>query len=306
MIGQPKGLGMWVAFETNIHGGYEALINDAARYGIGWIAPRLGQRGRSIPKARHTQLATRAAALNVGWYPWLYNCPDTTVKEVGIYQDLLSEGASGILLDAEDVYVGPKENPRKHFGTAERFMTDLRAALPSAWIAHCPYSYVGSHEGHFPYVQFGSQCDAVMDQLYWTEFNTDSAAKHIARTDLQWETFRARNPQAAKIRAPIGITYGHELPVQRKPPGELKVEDVAVFLDWCASRNLPFYSLYSHEAARPEVLQLLASRALQSPQITLCMDPYYDEVRQQCTNVTPMFGFKLSDQQQYFTPEAAE
>lgn len=259
---QPVGLGVWVAFPGMIKGGYEALIEEAADLGIQWIAPRGGQRGRGdLPRAKHEKLAKLASDHNVGWFPWLYNCPDAISKEVEVYGQFMEEGASGIILDAEDPYKVARWPDNR--GAARQLGKQLREKLPEAFIAHAPYSYVYYHQD-FPYVELGEFCDAVMDQLYWTEFNRSGPGPHMAATDAQWARFRGEHPNSAKLRCPIGVTYGNGLPgVAQQPPGEFKVEDMLAFLaryDDDASNGgqaLPFWSLYSYEVARPGVKEAL-------------------------------------------------
>ncbi len=258
----PSGLGIWVAFQSMLKGGYEALIDEAEELGIGWIAPRAGQRGRGdLPKALHERLARRAADKGIGWFPWLYNCPDAVAKEVEVYGQLVAEGATGILLDAEDPYVASRCPNNK--AIAKQLGQALREKMPDVFMAHCPYSYVYYHQD-FPYVELGEFCDAVMDQLYWTEFNRSGPVPHMVATDAQWARFKGEHPESAKLRCPIGVTYGNGLPgVAQQPPGEFKVEDMLAFLarydddDSNGGQALPFWSLYSYEVARPGVKEAL-------------------------------------------------
>lgn len=256
----PVGLGIWIAFQNSI-GTVEKSIELLKLVGAKWVAPRAGE-GPWRDSYWKPDMAREAikkyhdAGIKV--YPWIYSYPNSYTAEVPIFKALMEEGADGVFIDAEIEWQGHGQNKP----AAESFMQKLRSELgDDCFIGHAPFPYVQWHLD-FPYEEFGKYCDAVCDQLYWTEISNDTVKHHIAVTDKQWSDVLAKNPNFAKVRCPIGVTYGHELKnVKVPPPGEFRISDLEDFLDWCESKKLPFYSLYSLDSARPDAIETLRLRA---------------------------------------------
>lgn len=257
----PVGFGLWVAFQDSV-GTIEESIKRLKSSGANWVAPRAGQgihrdKRWSPAEARESIKKYHDAGIKV--YPWLYTYPNSCMQEIAVLKALMDEGADGIYLDAEIEWQGHGD----HKPLAEQFLKALRSAVgDDCFIGHAPFPYVLWHTD-FPYVEFGRYCDVVSDQLYWTEIDSQTASAHITKSAAQWKTFLQSHPEAAKVRCPIGVTYGHELKgVTHPPPGAFKVTDMEAFLDWCESQQIPSWSLYSLDAATPEAMTALAKRNL--------------------------------------------
>lgn len=257
----PEQFGVWIAFQSMI-GSVDETIRRMKSIGAKWVAPRAGDGIRRDGKwspalAREAIKKYHAAGIKV--YPWLYSYPNSYLAEVGVFKALMDEGADGVFIDAEIEW---QLGGGVHKVAAEHYMQLLRKELgDECFIAHAPFPYVAWHLD-FPYVEFGKYCDAVADQLYWSEINNDPVQKHIDRTQTQWDAFLKLHPEAAKMRCPIGVTYGHELKfVKNPPPGTFRGDDLRVFMKWCKDKKLPFYSLYSLDAACPEAMAVLQELA---------------------------------------------
>lgn len=265
--------GVWIAFGNMISGGnLDGIVAKLKAAKAGWVAPRGSVRSARdgfFNDKRLPQFIEKCRDVGIDVYPWLYSSPTSWKTEIGLMQKFIVEGAAGCIIDAEDPWVSPDPAMK---ATAARYMGEMRAALPDAWIAHCPYSYVLYHEANFPYVEFGRGTDYVMDQLYWTEFSGASAKTHCEKVDQQWAQWAAKHPDAYKGRTPIGVTYGSELgpkwKMSKAPPGPFKVDDLEYFMDRYSGPK----SLYTLEAATDEALALMA--ALPEPESTnVCLPP---------------------------------
>jgi len=266
----PSGFGVWIAFQGMI-GSIDESIRRMKAIGATWVAPRAGvgskRDGNWTPeKARAAIAKYHAAGIKV--FPWVYSRPDSYLEEIPVFKALMDEGADGVFIDAEIEWEGPGG---VHRAAAADFMERLRVELgEGCFIAHAPFPYVLWHQD-FPYVEFGSRCDAVCDQLYWTEINGASAASHVENTGKQWAEYLKKNPTACKLRSPIGITYGSELKgVAKPPPGKMRPEDLRFFIEWCKKQCLPFYSIYSLEASTPESIAVL--QELAGTDTSVCFD----------------------------------
>lgn len=269
MLNAPSGFGIWVAFQSMI-GSVDETIRRMKLIGAKWIAPRAGDGVRrdgkwSSTQAREAIQKYHAAGIKV--FPWLYSYPTSYLAEVPILKSLIDEGADGIFLDCEIEW---QLGNGIYKPAAEHYMQLLRKELgEDCFIGHAPFPYILWHLD-FPYVEFGKYCDAVADQLYWSEINNDSAQKHIDRTQAQWDTYLKMHPEAAKVRCPIGVTYGHELKfVKNPPPGTFRPDDLTTFIEWCKAKDLPFYSVYSLDAACPDGMATLQKLAGASEHIEI-------------------------------------
>lgn len=252
MTNAPTQFGIWIAFQNSI-GSIDESIKRLKAAGASWVAPRAGEGGWrdkewSPEKAKAAIAKYHAAGIKV--YPWVYSRPSSYLAEVKVFKALVDEGADGVFIDAEIEWQGAGGS---HKPAAALFMQALRKELgEECFIAHAPFPYVQWHLD-FPYVEFGTYCDAVADQLYWTEINDAGARSHIDKTSAQWAQFLKAHPEGAKLRCPIGCTYGNELKgVLKGPPGKFRALDLEVFVKWCQEQCFPFYSVYSLDAACSE------------------------------------------------------
>lgn len=263
----PSGLGLWIAFEGMITPGKSVknTIAQAKAMGAKWVAVR-GGGNRSADKTRLLRDAElpadaikeyKEAGLDV--YVWVFSYPDASLRrdEIALYRDFIAEGADGIIINAEVSWKVPQAN-----ALAEQHVSDIRAALGDVWVAHAPFALPIFHQD-FPYNGFAG-LDAILTQLYWTEFGDAGLKPWIERYNKQWSEFKAKNPKIAQQPVhPIGVTYGKELGkkwgMKQVPPGEFHVADLDLFMDTFADDPMP--SLYTLEAMHEDARDYLIARA---------------------------------------------
>jgi len=255
-MGQPAGLGMWIAFPSML-GGYPMIVDRLRACGVQWVAPRAGEGSKRDPSftSKDIELLRRAG---LAVYPWIFSRPASWQGEVQLFREIVDEGADGVIIDAEVAW----ELNGDHHDAAARYMDALDAALPKdTFVADAPWPYPSYH-AKFPFAEFGRRVNARMPQGYWTENGKQSAAFRLPQYDAEWERWNAAHPDVVRPVWNIGITYGakemKKWGAKQLPPGEITPEDVNVFLD--RYPTLPI-SLYSFEAASPEVLEALMDRA---------------------------------------------
>lgn len=261
----PSGFGVWAAYPGRI-GGVDAFVAAVVKSGAKWVAPRIAtgkMRDGYWTSATAREATEKFHAAGIKVYPWVYSYPNTCLVEVAWFKAAQDEGADGVFIDAEIEY-----EQGDHAAQAELFMVSLRKAVgEDFFVGHAPFAYPLWHSG-FPYEVFGKYCDAVADQLYWTEFNDQGAQHHIDATTAQWKSHDAAFPKIARPRHPIGVSYGNELKgIKNPPPGKLKRADVDTFLDWCEKSGFEAYSLYSIEAACPEAWDAMVARVPGTPEV---------------------------------------
>lgn len=243
----PLGFGVWIAFQKSI-GTVERSIQLLKDVGAQWVAPRAGEHTWRDERWSHAEAIAdikkyHDAGLKV--YPWVYSHPNTCMQEVAFFKQLMDEGADGIIIDAEVEWQTAAGNGP----LAEQFLKALRAALgDDAFIGHAPFPYVLYHSA-FPYAEFGKYCDQVHPQTYWSEISDAGAEHHVLATQAQWDTYVKRRPEiegAAGQVCHIGVTYGKE--IGGPTPGTFRPSDLKWFMDWCKSKQLVAWSVYSLDA----------------------------------------------------------
>jgi hypothetical protein len=268
----PTGFGLWIAYPDSLGAGGPSRWCDALlEVGADWVALRAGDGGvigtyRDGHRHRPVVSAETIRALQNGGikvYPWFYSRQTTWAAEVAQYRAFMDDGADGVIIDAEGHWsasvLGMKMSVLR--AEATRFLDSMRTTLPAGtYMAHAPFPYRNLH-GDFPYAEFDTACDGIMDQLYWTEINNRGAQAHIDAVDPQWTAL-------ADKRRPIGVTYGSE---RGGPPGDFRVADLDVFLDHYA--GLDCISLYSLDAANPDAIARLKEK---------------QRIREQFRNAAPM------------------
>lgn len=153
----------------------------------------------------NSDLVTRCHASGLKIFGYARCFGDDVEGEIEIGKQVLALGADGFIINAEIEYEG------KH-AEATQMMNGLRADYPNAFIAHAPFVYIDYHT-QFPYVEFGSQCDAVMPQCYWRAAGINLPPEQmVAHMDLQWSkwylTWQNQGKTAAiKPIVPIGDAY---------------------------------------------------------------------------------------------------
>jgi|ERR1700722_3819193 len=238
-----QGIGIFVWQESQCeHGDWNAIVQKCKAAGIKWIVAKSGDSSRySNWTTAHLQEVIQICHNNgLLFGTWNYSIPTTTQAQITQIQSLFKDGVDLHLIDAEiEFQTIPNANE-----VAETFMQELRAAVGNdVFIGHAPFSIVNYHPS-FPYAGFGKYVDAVCDQAYWTEFNW-TVQKTISLSDEAWANFNKANPDAAKPRFPIGVSYGQGYP---GVPGPLNAVDIQTFMTHYS--GTPF-SFYSYDAAFP-------------------------------------------------------
>lgn len=245
-----EGFGIWVAFQDTI-GSVDKAVQRCKDIGAKWVAPRAGA-GRGLDnrwspaEAKSTIQKYHDAGIRV--YPWVYSWPSAADAEVLLFKSFKDQGADGVFIDAEIEW---QENGTHH-QQAEDFMKKLRAALgDDFFIGHAPFPYLLYHV-QFPYVEFGRYCDQVHPQTYWSEISDAGSEHHTLAAQAQWDQYAVAHPEVlglAKQVCHIGVTYGKE--IGGPTPGTFRPSDLKWFMDWCKSRNLVSWSVYSLDAMNP-------------------------------------------------------
>ena len=247
----PRGIGMWLAFNARATTAVEnaVIVEQAKRAGLGWLAIKLGDGGRSTRwLSRGPDLVRRLRDAGIGAYTWTYSRPGSWPFEADEIARVLTAGDSdGHIIDAEleweGVVAGHDTRP-----SASAFMSRLRAAVGDAFLAHAPIWLPHAHPT-FPYREFGERADAVLPQFYWTAAKR-TVLDFCTHADAAWAELRAHDPGAAPAVWPIGITYGagDGWDLWTTEPGAVRLtaEDLDAFLQ--RYRDVPV-SLFSWEAA---------------------------------------------------------
>ncbi len=182
----------------------QGVIDYEVNKGMKWIVVKAGHGAVWWPQF-NADLITRAHAAGLQVFGYGRCFGDDVTGEINIGKQVLALGADGFIINAEIEY----ENK---FTQATAMMNGLRATYPTAFIAHAPFAYIDYHTA-FPYVQFGSQCDAVMPQCYWRAagINKDPYLM-VQDLDYQWNKWHntwTNNGNAAAIKpvVPIGDGY---------------------------------------------------------------------------------------------------
>lgn len=235
----PEGLGIWIWQLSHCdNGDVNKILERCKSCGIKWIGIKSGD-GQLISKLEQviSDLIAPMHAQGIKVYTWNYSKPSTWVEEIVQIKKVFELGVDGHIIDAEIEW----QNEPNNKALATKFLTTLREAVGDVFIAHSPFAVVNYHST-FPYAEFGKYCDAVMPQVYWTEFNWDMQ-KSVSMTDSSWNLFNINNPGSVKPVWPIGVTYGKGYPGVQ---GTLNQEEIVKFLKHY--NGMPV-SLYSYDAA---------------------------------------------------------
>lgn len=273
------GLGMWQAFRNKKIPDAD-LADKLLSLGVTWFAPRVGDYGKltDFTPKDFTALCKTFVDKGLVILPWYYSRPTFYDREVGVAKSLIDMGASGVIIDAEIEWEDAFASKRwvgQYRGVAyyaRQYGAKLRAALGDAYIGHAPLAWLAYH-GTFPYAEFGTFCDQVHPQSYWTELKVGAWSEDFRRNCLTiWETMQASGDVRAKNFAPIGVTYGRDEMIKlgmrpsSAPPGNLHADHLREFLiryeefDSALGGQKRPHSLYSWEARSPMVEAELESR----------------------------------------------
>jgi len=170
--------------------------------GVRWISVKCGDYGTWWPQF-DANLITEARNAGILILGYQRVAGDNLTAEINVGKQCLAAGADGYIVDAEVEFNGKATQ-------AVTMMQSLRATYPTAFIAHAPLPYIDYHTA-FPYVEFGTYCDATMPQAYWTDIGITPAVM-LNDMNAQWNKWHATwNSQgrSAAIKPLVPIAQGH-------------------------------------------------------------------------------------------------
>lgn len=181
-----KGDWIWVVSTSESAVGasnLQGLIDYEKNKGMQWLTVKCGD-GGSIYSQFSSDLVTRTHNAGLKLFGWAY-CRGTNVTgEINVAVNCLGLGADGLIIDAEIEY--EDFNNPFNYANAVKYCQAIRAAYPNRFLAHAPSPNVYVHPG-FPYLQFGTYCDATMPQDYWGYRGITPAAM-LALMDNEFRT----------------------------------------------------------------------------------------------------------------------
>lgn len=215
-----KGDWIWQMSTTMTHLGVttvQQVVDYEKNLGMQWITVKCGD-GGSIYSQFSSDLITRAHAAGLKIFGWAYAYGNNTGAygnsstqaaningEINVAKSALNLGADGFIIDAEIEY----ETNVTRRADATTYATSIRAAYPTRFLAHAPFPYIQSHSG-FPYLEFGTNCDAVMPQDYWGAIGI-SPTTMVVNMNSQWRSWQNSltgfNTNAIKPIVPLGQSY---------------------------------------------------------------------------------------------------
>ena len=244
-----KGTGIWVAFHdaalSTVGGTWTNFADKCVELGFNVVFPRAGQNG-SRENDWNPVVASRVIRIfkdrGIDCIPWIYVTPSGWKASVPIVQSLFHDGAPAVMLDAEIEW----EQSGEHQDDAFEYGEALKQACgEDAILYHAPFPYINYHLT-FPYTQFGSFCQGVMPQFYWT----GNSYAQMSKTFPNWQTFNSKNSPIATGLAPIGNTYGKNSSYPQGCTVDFTIDDLAAFDRYW--KDTSFKSYYSWEAAHPD------------------------------------------------------
>jgi hypothetical protein len=258
---------MWVAFHEAAHKNRDwfAMLNAMKACGVKWLAIRAGEQAWKLPgfigstgPFSISNLRDACDVVGIELYTWAYNYPkpESFKAQMDFIGDCLF-WADGHIVDAEIEWTG------KHIEAAEFVkMLEDNFLSKDKHVSHCPLAWLQFHP-NWPYRTF-NRLVQTHPQLYWTELNqgkykqmADGPMEQWEREyDLQYGVFDTN--KSLGTYAPIGCTYGNESVFARNAPGKIALHDIDSFLERASGYET--YSLYSWEAAAPQVIGHLMAR----------------------------------------------
>lgn len=263
----PRGFGLWTKYPT-IEGGAQKVVDKAKAARARWFAVFLGDGAEA--KRRVLTKESLKIFLDSGlpvfvW--WLSNpLAESQAMERRAYLEALDEGASGVLVNAEDSYEFVTSD-----ASARRHVSLLRRDLPpSTWIGHAPFAMPAYHP-LFPYPAFAS-----LDGMYLQEYahlfgERKPMSEWIVETERQWNDYpdahsvaanTMRGMEISPISDLMGREYHAKFQMAMGPEDPFRALNIVEFLEWTARRGFVAPSGYSVEAANDVALRLVRERVL--------------------------------------------
>lgn len=190
----------------------QAVIDYEAGRGMQWVCVKAGD-GHSSWSQWNSAIINEAHAKGMKIFAWVYvygnnsgaygsSSSANVAGEITVALNALAAGGDGLIIDAEIEY----ETNATRYADAALYAGTIKSNYPACFLAHAPFPYISLHSG-FPYVQFGTNCDAVMPQTYWGAFGI-SVTNMVADLDGEWSAWQNSlagfNTNAIKPIIPIG------------------------------------------------------------------------------------------------------
>lgn len=186
----------------------QGVIDYEKNKGMQWITVKCGDGGSTWAQF-NADLVTRAHTAGLKIFGWAYAYGNNVPGEINVALNALALGADGFIIDAETEY---ETNVTRHVNAAA-YARAIKTNYPTRFLAHAPFPYISLHSG-FPYVAFGTNCDAVMPQAYWDELSSrtgGSPTDMVLDLDTEWKNWQNSltgfNTNAIKPIVPIGQGY---------------------------------------------------------------------------------------------------
>lgn len=207
------GKGDWIWYLSSCEsslglpaGDVQGVIDYEKSQGMQWITVKCGD-GGSIWTQFNSDLITRAHNAGLKIFGWAYAYGNDVNGEINVALNALNLGADGFIIDAETEY----ETSANRNANAAIYAGTIKANYPTRFLAHAPFPIISSHSG-FPYVAFGTNCDAVMPQAYWADIGgTNYAKTMVLRLNSEWRNWQnslsGNATNAIKPIVPIGQGY---------------------------------------------------------------------------------------------------
>jgi len=184
----------------------QAVINYEAAKGMRWITVKGADGGDTASWTQfNTTLISEAHAAGLKIFAWAYvygNKFSNLQGEINAALYLLGLGADGFIIDAESEYEGQSV-------AAAQYCQAIRAQYPNTFLAYAPFPYISLHQS-YPYIEFGTNCHAVMPQDYWTTIGV-SVTNMVRDMDTEWRNWQnglnGIYTNAIKPIVPIGQGY---------------------------------------------------------------------------------------------------
>lgn len=167
----------------------QAVIDYEADRGMQWVTVKAGD---GVNEWSQWNAAVINEAHNKGLkiFAWVYAAGNdssysggatTEAQELAVAKWALSVGGDGLIIDAESEYEGQQS-------TASAYASAIKAAYPTRFLSFAPLPYISLHPS-YPYVQFGTNCDAVMPQDYWADLGI-TVNQMVNDMDGEWNTWQ--------------------------------------------------------------------------------------------------------------------
>lgn len=188
----------------------QAVIDYEASNGMQWVCVKAGD-GVNEWSQWNSTVINEAHAKGMKIFAWVYAAGNdssysggatTEAQELAVAEWALSVGGDGLIIDAETEYQGQP-------AAASAYAYGIKQAYPNMFLAYAPFPYISDHST-FPYIQFGTNCDAVMPQDYWADIGV-SLTNMVNDMDGEWTAWQNSltgfNTNAIKPIIPIGQAW---------------------------------------------------------------------------------------------------